>query len=177
MIVGCAFYPRGSPAMKQARAHRPAMQAASSRLHRRIVLAFAGNKLSFCIGTASPPSGGYCVRPCCAESEGHAIGIAGVVIVRVAVAVDQAEIRGVAGIRRALPPVGCRADGNKTELNPCCLFFRNSGRPVRQILVPLPVFLPDSCQQLRFLRDHRAPLLHGLPNPFAPFRVLPGRLV
>jgi hypothetical protein len=91
------------------------MQAASSRLHRRIVLAFAGNKLSFCIGTASPPSGGYCVRPCCAESEGHAIGIAGVVIVGVAVAVDIAEIRGVAGIRRALPPVGCRADGNKNR--------------------------------------------------------------
>ena len=65
----------------------------------------------------------------------------------------------------------------KTELNPCCLFFRNSSRPVRQILVPLPVFLPDSCQQLRFLRDHRTPLLHGFPNPFAPFRVLPGLLV
>ena len=37
------------------------------------------------------------------------MGIAGVVIVRVAVAVDQAAIRGGAGTRRALPPVGCRA--------------------------------------------------------------------
>ena len=49
------------------------------------------------------------------ESEANAVGVVGVVIVRVAVAVDQAEIRGVAGIRRALPPVGCRADGNKNR--------------------------------------------------------------
>lgn len=40
-----------------------------------------------------------------AESEGHAIAVAGVVIVGVAVAVDIAEVVGVAAIRRTLPPV------------------------------------------------------------------------
>ena len=40
-----------------------------------------------------------------AESEGHAIAVAGVVIVGVAVAVDIAEVVGVAAFRRTLPPV------------------------------------------------------------------------
>ena len=40
-----------------------------------------------------------------AESEGHAIGVAGVVIVGVAVVVHITEVVGVAGIRRTLPPV------------------------------------------------------------------------
>ena len=40
-----------------------------------------------------------------AEAEGHAIAVAGVVIVGVAVAVDIAEVVGVAAIRRTLPPV------------------------------------------------------------------------
>ena len=40
-----------------------------------------------------------------AESEGHAIAVAGVVIVGIAVAVDIAEVVGVAAIRRTLPPV------------------------------------------------------------------------
>ena len=43
-----------------------------------------------------------------AESEGHAIAVAGVVIVGVAVAVDIAEVVGVAAIRRTLPPVARR---------------------------------------------------------------------
>ena len=46
-----------------------------------------------------------------AESEGHAIGVAGVVIVGVAVAVHITEVVGVAGIRRTLPPV-VRRNGN-----------------------------------------------------------------
>ena len=40
-----------------------------------------------------------------AESEGHAIAVAGVVIVGVAVVVHIAEVVGVAAIRRTLPPV------------------------------------------------------------------------
>ena len=40
-----------------------------------------------------------------AESEGHAITVVGVVIVGVARTVHIAEIVGVAGIRRPLPPV------------------------------------------------------------------------
>ena len=46
-----------------------------------------------------------------AESEGHAIGVAGVVIVGVAVVVHITEVVGVAGIRRTLPPV-VRRNGN-----------------------------------------------------------------
>ena len=46
-----------------------------------------------------------------AEAEGHAIGVAGVVIVGVAVVVHITEIVGVAGIRRTLPPV-VRRNGN-----------------------------------------------------------------
>ena len=38
------------------------------------------------------------------ESEGHAVRVVGVVIVGVAVVVDIAEVVGVAGIRRTLPP-------------------------------------------------------------------------
>ena len=44
-----------------------------------------------------------------AEAEGHAIGTAGSAIARNAVAAYPAETRGRAGIRRSLPPVGCRA--------------------------------------------------------------------
>ena len=39
------------------------------------------------------------------ESEANAVGVAGVVIVRVAVAVHIAEVVGVARIRRTLPPI------------------------------------------------------------------------
>ena len=46
-----------------------------------------------------------------AESEGHAIGVDGVVIVGVAVVVHITEVVGVAGIRRTLPPV-VRRNGN-----------------------------------------------------------------
>lgn len=46
-----------------------------------------------------------------AESEGHAIGVAGVAIVGVAVVVHITEVVGVAGIRRTLPPV-VRRNGN-----------------------------------------------------------------
>ena len=38
------------------------------------------------------------------ESEANAVGVVGVVIVRVAVAVHIAEVVGVAPIRRTLPP-------------------------------------------------------------------------
>ena len=54
------------------------------------------------------------------ESEGHAIRVVGVVVVGVAVAVDIAEIVGVAAIRRTLPPV-VRRQGNKTGLDPQAL--------------------------------------------------------
>lgn len=39
------------------------------------------------------------------ESEANAVGVVGVVIVRVAVAVHIAEVCGVAAIRRTLPPI------------------------------------------------------------------------
>ena len=51
-----------------------------------------------------------------AESEGHAITVAGVVIVGVAVAVDIAEVVGVAAIRRTLPPVVRRTIATKQDL-------------------------------------------------------------
>jgi hypothetical protein len=42
------------------------------------------------------------------ESEANAVGVVGVVNVRVAVAVHIAEVVGVAPIRRTLPPPACR---------------------------------------------------------------------
>lgn len=51
-----------------------------------------------------------------AESEGHAIGVAGVVIVGVAVVVHITEVVGVAGIRRTLPPVVRRTIATKQDL-------------------------------------------------------------
>lgn len=62
----------------------------------------------------SPPRGYFVAPPALAglaESEGHAIRVAGVVGVGVAVAVDITEVGGVAGIRRTLPPV-VRRNGN-----------------------------------------------------------------
>ena len=47
------------------------------------------------------------------ESEANAAVVVGVVIVGVAVAVDIAEVGGVAAIRRTLPPVVRRAKSNK----------------------------------------------------------------
>ena len=59
------------------------------------------------------------------ESEANAVGVVGVVIVRVAVAVHIAEVVGVAPIRRTLPPVVSGAttaaqkptEHNKTRLD------------------------------------------------------------
>ena len=65
-------------------------------------------------GVSSPPSvtvlrsalkRAYLVSPGeNTESEGHAVRVVGVVIVGVAVVVDIAEVVGVTGIRRTLPP-------------------------------------------------------------------------
>lgn len=52
---------------------------------------------------------GYYVSPSVVtESEANAIRVAGVVVVGVAVAVDITKVSGVAGIRRALPPIVSR---------------------------------------------------------------------
>ena len=50
------------------------------------------------------------------ESESDAITVVGVVIVGVAVAVDIAEVVGVAAIRRTLPPVVRRTIATKQDL-------------------------------------------------------------
>ena len=66
----------------------------------------AGNKPSLCKKVLISPKGVTTTDLCeVAESEGHAIRVAGVVIVGVAVAVDITEVVGVAVTRRTLPPV------------------------------------------------------------------------
>ena len=59
-----------------------------------------------------------------AESEGHAIGVAGVVIVGVAVVVHITEVVGVAGIRRTLPPPSSGTERGKRL--PTDRFYRNT---------------------------------------------------
>ena len=49
------------------------------------------------------------------ESEANAVGVVGVVIVRVAVAVHIAEVVGVAPIRRTLPPAVRRTRRQKHD--------------------------------------------------------------
>ena len=169
IILGCVFYPRGSTSHGTGCPHiRPPCKQRPADCIRGLFWPCREQALLLqgcCFAAA-----GYCPDPSLAESEGHAIRIARVVVVGVAVAVDIAEIRGVAAIRRALPPVvRAAASATNTELDPCFSF--------RKVFVPLPVVLLHRRDELRFLADEVAPALHRLVNPPVALRVLQNAVI
>ena len=68
------------------------------------------------------------------EIRGHAIGIPGVVVVRVAVRVHIAEVVAVVVIRRPLPPIGRRTPRGKPK-HPTDRFYRNTPIKLLTILI------------------------------------------
>ena len=83
-----------------------AMQAASSRLHHRVILAFRQGQDRPSAEVLISASGLLCLSYSLAESEAHAIRVAGVVIVGRPRSIDAAEVIAVVAIRETLPPNG-----------------------------------------------------------------------
>ena len=104
-----------------------------------------------------------------AESEGHAIGVAGVVIVGVAVVVHITEVVGVAGIRRTLHQLFAETV-TITGLDP----MKNSRR---EVFISLVVSFPNLGDKLCFVRDVLSKFLHGVVNPWTFFRILENSVI